>query len=111
MARSALTISEVDVNGAEVSAVACNADGNSIPAQSDIWLMFENGSGGSLTATFVATGYKGGVAIEDIDLVMAAGEIHFITGLEPSVFQQSDGVIHIDYSGVTDLTVKAFKRG
>jgi hypothetical protein len=111
MARSALTIQTVGIAGATISTAAANADGNSIVADeaAKVILQVANGGGSSITVTIPATGKAYGIDLEDQTITVAAGATKHIAGLEPGAFQQTDGTVYVNYSGVSSVTVAAFR--
>lgn len=111
MARVTLTVQEVSLTGLELATQVAEADGNAIPAAeaAETILYVNNGSGADITVTLDATGYAYGIALPDQTVVVTAGEARYIAGLKPAAFAQSTGLVHINYSAVTSVTVAAFK--
>ena len=112
MARTALTVQEIGISGAQMTYAAANVDGHSVPAGNagDLWLEIKNGGGASITVTIPSTGKKNGVDVEDVTVSLPAGENRHITNLSAGVSAQTDGTIHINYSSVTSVTVAAFRQ-
>lgn len=111
MARETLEVQEVGLDGLELTTQAATAEGCAIPAAAgdETILYVNNGSGADVTVTLVATGYAYGVPLEDVEIEVTAGEARYISKMHPAAFGQSTGLIHVNYSAHTDVTVAAFK--
>jgi hypothetical protein len=46
-----------------------------------------------------------GLAIAERTVVVTAGESRKIGPFPPNIYNQSDGMVYLDYSAVTDVTV------
>ena len=109
MARSALTRQTISISGITPSAAAANVDGNSFDNEGETFFHAINGGGGSITLTFQTPAKVGGVNIDNPTVVVGAGAEVFVGPFNPSIFNQPTGEVYVDYSGVTSLTVAAFK--
>lgn len=105
MARTAITPQSAD-GGATVTFEAANVDGNSYtPARGRI-LLVDNGSGASVTVTLPTPATVDGLAIADKTVAVAAGAVAAVAlGPVPYAYLQTGGVVHVDYSAVTSVTV------
>jgi len=110
MARTVLTVQEIVISGLENALEAANADGEEFANDGNVFIMAANGSGGAITLTFKTPGtVGGGVAIDEHEVSIAAGDEEMIGPFDPAIFNQSDGNVDLDFSAVTSLTVGAFK--
>lgn len=104
--QAAITVAapELDVVG---SLAAAAAGGDTAEITPGAFFVLNNGSGGTITATFATPGTKDGLAIADATMAVLAGDI----GIMPlsSVFRQSTGRCNVTYSGVTTVTVGVFR--
>jgi len=110
MARTALTVQDIALAGITPSYAAANADGNSFDNQGGSYLQVKNGSGSQITVTIPTPAKVGGVDLEDITVTVAATTGDKVIGpFAPELFNQSGGVVHVNYSAVTTITAGAFK--
>lgn len=111
MARTALTVNEVDKDGLVITLSSANADGHSMAVDRNAANYIEvlNGSGSSITVTIPTPGTIGGLAIADRAVSVAAGARTKISLEDRDLYVQSDGTIHVDFSAVTTVTCGAFK--
>ena len=116
MARDALTITTIPLNTeleppAELTGVAAN-DIKMTPANADdqIIVRVDNTGASDHTVTFVTNGEISGVPLEDVAVVVTAGETRLFRmyNLE-AVWIQDDGDIYINIADDTDLDFWAFK--
>ena len=109
MARTSLTVQDVERSGLEPSYASANVDGNSFANNGRVILHAKNGSGGAITVTVKTPGTVDGLAVADRTVSVPAGEERMIGVFPPADYNQSDGDVYIDYSGVTSLTVAALR--
>lgn len=109
MARSSLTLQDVERSGLEPSYASANADGNSFANNSRVVLHAKNGSGSPITVTVKTPGTVDGLAVADRTVAIPAGEERIMGVFPPADYNQSDGSVHVDYSDVTSLTVAALR--
>jgi hypothetical protein len=113
VARSALTVQQQNRTGTVPTYAAANVDGNSFTNDAKTWVHAKNGSGGSITLTFVSPGTEDGLAIADHTVAIAAGAEKVICDLGEGTFEQTSGAdrgsVYLDYSGVTSLTIGVFR--
>ena len=90
-----------------------DTSGDTVTWSSDLILMFNNATGGAVTATIVAqnttpnTQRFGEVTKADESIVLADGEIRGVAVLPRSAFIDGQGNVNISYSGA-GLTVGCF---
>lgn len=99
-----VAVPELDVVG---SLAAAAVGGDTAEITPGAFFVLNNGSGGTITATFATPGTVNGLAIAEATMAVLAGDI----GIMPmsSVFRQSTGRANVTYSGVTSVTVGVFK--
>lgn len=107
---AALTPQQIVNTGVIPTYAACAAGGDTVAPGDNTFIHVKNASVGSLTVTVdsVAASSYG----TDVDLVVAiaAGAEKMIGPLPASRFAQaSTGLVNITYSGVTTLTIGAFR--
>lgn len=109
MARAALTVQEIDFDGLEPAYVAAEGDGNSVANTGEQFVHVKNGSGVSVTVTVQTPATVQGIDIDEVEVAIAAGEERMIGPWPPAVYNQAGGLVYVDYSAVTTVTVGAFK--
>ncbi len=83
-------------------------DGIAIPNNGRRFVLVENGSGSTVTVTEKANATIEGIVLGNRTTTVAAGARKRF-GPWSSVFQQEDGVVHIDVSAATDVDWTAFE--
>ncbi|KLL11583.1 MULTISPECIES: hypothetical protein [Protofrankia] len=91
------------------AAVAAAGGGDTAPVGPGLFFYLNNGSGGTVTATFATPGTVKGLDVENATLVVPAGK-HGILPLA-SVFRGANGRAAITYSAVTTVTVAVVQMG
>lgn len=86
---------------------AAAAGGDTAEIGDNYFFVLNNGSGGTITATFDTPGTVNGLAISNATMAVLAGKI----GVMPmsNIFRQTTGRCNVTYSGVTSVTVGVFK--
>lgn len=112
---AAITVQEVDFQGAVITESAAAAGGDTVKNDGRTYIQITNGGGSSITATITAqkssvvkVGY-GDLAIADQDVTIAAGVTKIIGPFPTDRFNNSYGSIEVGYSAVTSVTIGAFK--
>jgi hypothetical protein len=99
---------KIDADGLTPAYTSAAGGGDTCAAGEGVYLHAKNGSGGSITVTLVTPGTVGGLAIADRPVAIAAGaEAKILVGDEYA--NPATGLASITYSGVTSLTVGAFR--
>lgn len=113
MARTPLTITDVKLDGGvnlTDTLEAANEEGESLAASSgDVTLVVANGSAGELTVTIKTPKEESSLAVLEDIWTIAAGQTYIGRFMDPKIYLQSDGTIHVDFSVHEDITVAAFK--
>ncbi len=112
MARTALTVlSESVTAGVNLTDgdAAANVDGNSFANPSGTVKFYaNNASAGAYTITFqTPQTVAGGIAVAEVAVSVGAGEAFYFGPFPKGTFNQANGTVNVDYSGVTTLTVAA----
>lgn len=106
-----LTVQDVKRTGVGPTYAAAAGGGDKFAPSKDTFLHAKNGSAGALTVTVVTPNeaFKD-VAIADVAVSVPAGGERMIGPFPAEHFANSaDGLADITYSGVTSLTIGAFK--
>lgn len=117
MARDAITITTIELNTAleppaAVTGVAANDLKFTVANTDDqILLQIDNVGASDHTVTLVTGGTISGIAIEDVSVVVTAGETRFYRfwNLSAVWLQSGTSDVHIDIADNTDLKFWAFK--
>ena len=112
MARTALTVNPIGLDGVRVDdAGAANVDGHSIPnsGSESVLLYVNNGGGAPITIDFVTNHSVAGITLPDKSPSLTNGQSKMYGPFPKAVFNQASGDIHVDFSSITSVTVKAFK--
>lgn len=106
MARTPLTVQNIVSSGLKPTYSAANADGHSMPndGKKD-FVVVKNGGGGSINVTVPTTITVDGLTVTDRIVAVPAGEERWIGGLPPNYYNNPDGTINVDFSGVSSVTV------
>lgn len=104
---AALTLQVLPPGGAESTLTAAESGGDTCPAGPGIFLEVANGSGSPVTVTLATPGTVEGLAIDDREVAVPAGETWKIP--VGRIFAGADGQAAITYSSATDVTVGAFR--
>jgi hypothetical protein len=99
-----LTLQQAPVTGlADLVFDPADALGDDVPAAAGAALLVRNDDGTSKTVTVTTPGTVSGLAIEDPQVVIAAGDIAVI----PLVSRVFGSTVQVAYSAVTSVTVAA----
>jgi len=105
-----LTVEDAsDVDG--VTPTFTSAAGGGDQALNDGKTMFyvKNGNVSPITVTFATTGKVQGLDIADTTLAVAASSEAAISGLDPGIHNDSNGMVQITYSEVTSVTIAVLR--
>jgi hypothetical protein len=105
-----LTALQNSLPGVTLPFVAANAGGDTLAPDDRTALLVKNGSGSSITVTFVTPNTVSGLAIADVVLTVAAGATALSPTLTSALFgDPTSGLVTINYSAVTTVTVQAVR--
>jgi hypothetical protein len=113
---AAITVQEPSVSGTNMNPVACNAGGDTVLAVGGrTYIRLANGHSSSQTVTLVARqttrpadGQFPAQAVADIAVVVPNAD-QMLIGPIPAAYVDNNGNLSLTYSGVTLLTIEAFK--
>ncbi len=109
MARTAITVQEIDIDGLSPVFSASVADGEKFLNSGDQFLHVKNGGGSPITVTIQTPAQIESIDIAEVEVTIPASEERIIGNFSPSIFNQSDGMVYVDYSAVTSVTSALFK--
>ena len=104
-----LTVVQIPKTGIELALTAAAGGGDAFANDGRTVFIANNASGGDITATFVTQATADGLAIADRAVVITAGDLESVADLDPDIYNDSDGLVTVTYSGVTSLTVNPFR--
>ena len=109
MPRADISVQQIDRSAGIVptygAAQAAGSGSNQFVNDGRTFIHIKNGGGAPITATFVTPGNVAGLAIADVVVTVANGTERMVGPFEPGLFNQADGTVHVDWSGVTSVTV------
>lgn len=108
-----LTVTSVGRAGTEPSdtMVAAAAGGDGFPNTGVEFVLIKNASVGSITVTFPLQQSIDGQAVTSRTVAVPAGEERLVGPFSMVIYNDANGRVQMTYSGVTTLTVGAFKLG
>lgn len=109
MARSEVNHQQILRTGLEQSYASANADGNKFSNDGRMFLHVKNGGGSSITVTIQTPGTVDDLAIADQAVVVTNGEERMIGPFPPTIYNQSDRMVYVDYSAVTSVTMAVLR--
>lgn len=111
MARTALTVQSAAISGLTPSYAAGDlANGHEFVNDGNTMLHVKNTGGGACTVTLQTPGKVAGVDISDPTVVVPATTGDKMIGpFDPTVFNQSGGLVYVDISTGTGVTLAAIK--
>lgn len=108
MATLTVLQSRRSTNGQEVTGVAAAGGGDVFPNTGKEIVIFKNGDASSKTVTFVTPATLDGLAVTDLAVTVAAGELRAIGPFPPGIYSVgavAGGNLNITYSAVTSCTI------
>lgn len=106
-----LTTQQITNAGLNPSFAAAAGGGDKIKAEDNVFLVVKNGGGASITVTITTPATSGeGLAIADPAISVTNGQERWI-GPFKDEFRDAAGEVSVAYSGVTSVTVGAFRLG
>lgn len=104
-----LTVQDIALAGLAPTYAAAAGGGDAFANAGKTFFHAKNGGGGSITLTFTTPATIEGVAIADPTVTIDAGAEKMVGPFPPSVFNDANGRVAVAYSGVTSVTVAAFR--
>jgi hypothetical protein len=109
MARTNLAVQQIVVAGLLPTYSTANADGHSVVNNGNVFLHVKNASGSSVNVTVETPAKVGGLDVAEDVVTVGASSEKMIGPFDPSVFNQSGGLLYVDFSAVASVTCAAFK--
>ena len=113
MPRADLTTQQIErstgLTPAYTAAQAAASGSNAFANDGRTFIHIKNGGASPITATFQTPGAVNGLAIADLVVTVANATEKVVGPFEPGLFNQSDGKVYVDWSGVTSVTVGVFR--
>jgi hypothetical protein len=107
---AALSVQQASILGTTLTLSAASGGGDTVdPTGGDVCLEVRNASGGALTVTVARAGTEYGQANPDVAVSVAAGATKLIGPIPQDFRDTADNLVDITYSGVTSLTIAAFR--
>ncbi len=104
-----LAIQTISKAGIVPSLAAAAGGGDEFANNGETFLWVNNGGGSQITVTLVTQATLDGLAVADRAVTVNAGQQKFIGDLEKAVYNDANGRVQVTYSGVTSVTVGAFR--
>lgn len=106
-----LATQEIGTAGVHDVLAAAAGGGDTFVPDRDVFIRVNNGGGSSITVTVATPGKTHGFDIADVSVAVPAGESRMIGGFPSDLFGDpaNSRRASIAYSGVTSVTVGAFK--
>jgi len=111
VARTTLSVQQITNSGITPSYAAATAtDGDAFANDGDVFVHVKNVGGSPVTLTIQTPGKVAGVDIAEVTVTIPATTGDKMIGpFDPTVFNQSDGKVYLDWSAVTGVTVAAIR--
>lgn len=110
MARTNIAVQVIDRSGLSPSyAAADGVDQNAFVNNGETFLHVKNGGASPITATFQTPGLVDGLAVADLVVSVPNAEERMIGPFPTAIYNQGVGVVHVDWSSATSVTVAAFR--
>lgn len=109
MARTALTVQTISRSGIAPSYASGDAaNGHQFSNNGKTFLHVKNGGGSSITVTIQTPGSVDGLAVADRTVTVANGAEKMIGPFPTTTYNQSGGLVYVDLSADTSVTLAAF---
>ena len=95
--------------GVDMAGAACAGGGDAFANTGQEVVSIKNGSGASITVTFVTQATVDALAVGDLAVVVLAGATMAVGPFQPGIYNDASGLLQMTYSGVTTLTAKVLK--
>lgn len=112
MARTALTVLEIDIDGlinpTLTSGDATN-DHEFANARGDVFLYVDNAGASPCVVDIITSFSRQGLALEDAGGSVPAGQLGLFGPFDPSLFNQSSGLVYVDIDQDSSVSLAAFR--
>lgn len=103
-----MTPNNVNFTGLTQSLVAAVAGGYDVPTGPNIFLIINNASGASITATLSVLAKYRGLTIADNAITVGAGATKIVGPILPELFADTDGYANLALSATASVTLACF---
>jgi hypothetical protein len=105
-----LTVQDINRTGITPTYAAAAGGGDQFANNGRTFTQIKNTSGGNITVTFVTQTTIDGLSVTDLTVVVPLTSGDKMTGpFPPDIYNDANGFLQMTYSGVTNLTVGAFR--
>lgn len=109
MARTSISYQQVVRTGLTESLAAANADGHKFSNDGRIVLHVVNGGASPITVTIQTPNTVDDLAVSDRTVTISDEAEKIIGPFPPGIYNQSDGMVYVDFSAVSSVTVSALR--
>ena len=109
MARTEVSYQQIVRTGLEQTYASAHVDGNKFSNDGRMFLHVKNGGGSPINVTIQTPGTVDGLAITDQVVAVTNAEERMIGPFPVEIYNQSDRMVYVDYSGVTTVTVAVLR--
>ena len=104
-----LTVQEISRSGITPSYGAAAGGGDQFPNDGRTYLHIKNGGGSSITLTVATQMTVDGKAVADDAITVTNAQERVVGPFPPGIYNDANGMVQLTYSGVTSVTVGAFR--
>jgi len=109
MARTTMSHQQIVRTGLEQTYEAAQVDGNKFSNDGRMFLHVKNGAASPITVTIQTPGTVDGLAVAEQIVTVTNAEERMIGPFPPNIYNQSDGMVYVDYSSVTTITAAVLR--
>lgn len=110
MARSVITPQEIANSGIVPSYGAGNSvDGHSFVNDGNMFVHVKNGGGAPINVTLIVPAKVGGLTITNPVIAVTNGTEKMIGPFDPTLFNQATGIVYLDLSAATSVTLAVLR--
>lgn len=102
------TVVDASKGGLDIAGAAVSSS-DKYPNSGKEVLLVKNGSGGSINVTIVTPGTADGNAIADLVIAIADGVTKAFGPYKRGTYNDVDGNVNVNYSGVSSVTAKVLR--
>lgn len=104
-----LTVQEISRSAITPSYGAAAGGGDQFPNDGRTYLHIKNGGGSSITLTIATQMTVDGKAVADDAIAVTNAQERVVGPFPPAIYNDANGMVQLTYSGVTSVTVGAFR--
>jgi hypothetical protein len=109
MARTEVSHQQIVPTGLEQTYASAHTDGNKFSNDGHMFLHVKNGAGAPINVTIQTAALYEGLAVADVVVAVTNGEERMIGPFPVNIYNQVDGMVYVDYSSVTTITVAVLR--